>query len=144
MTAEPVFEGSDFDEQATGDCYGSSDKMQGGDIEEVDQQWESARFLLRMTEEHSLTHTGVDSFCESTQWFVENVCSQIKSRIATYLAPSVDSSLQKDILAACNPGDLFAGLKSRYNREKFYRDHFNYVVRMYLYMSQVEIQKNYF
>ena len=119
--------------------------------EEVDQHWESARFLLRMTEEHSLTHAGVDSFCDSTQWFVENICSQISKRVEASLPPSVDSQHRKDIVEAslppsvdsqhrkdilqeCIPGDLFAGLKSRYSREKYYCDHINYVVRSILWI----------
>ena len=49
--------------------------------EEVDQHWESARFQLHVTEEHSLTHASVDSFCDSTQLFVEKICSQISKWI---------------------------------------------------------------
>ena len=105
------------------------DQHSADNKEEVDQHWESARFLLRMTEEHSLRHAGVDSFCDSTQWFVEKVCSQISKRVEANLPPSVDSQHRKDILQECIPGDLFAGLKSRYSREKYYCDHFNYVVR---------------
>ncbi len=30
----------------------------------IGQEWESARFLLKSTEEFSLTHNGVDRFCE--------------------------------------------------------------------------------
>ena len=51
------------------------DQHSADNKEEVDQHWESARFLLHMTEEHSLRYAGVDSFCDSTQWFVEKVCS---------------------------------------------------------------------
>lgn len=105
------------------------DEQQPADNEaEVDQRWESARFLLHMTEEHSLTHAGVDSFCESTQLFVEKVCSQISERIEANLPPSVDAQHREDILKECIPGELFAGLKTRYSREKYYCDQFNYVV----------------
>ena len=57
------------------------DQHSADNKEEVNQHWESARFLLHMTEEHSLRHAGVDSFCDSTQWFVEKVCSQISKRV---------------------------------------------------------------
>ena len=43
------------------------DQHSADNKEEVDQHWESVRFLLRMTEEYSLRHAGVDSFCDSTQ-----------------------------------------------------------------------------
>ena len=82
-----------------------------------------------MAEEHSLTHAGVDSFCQSIQYFVDKVCAQISKKVEASLLPSVDSQHVQEALAACSPGDLFAGLKSRYNREKYYCDHFNYVVR---------------
>ena len=59
------------------------------------------------------------------------VCSEglLTKRVEANLPPSVDSQRRKDILQECVPGDLFAGLKSRYSREKYYCDHFNYVVR---------------
>ena len=36
-----------------------------------DPKWDSALFLLRMTEEHSLTHNGVENLCNSVQSFAE-------------------------------------------------------------------------
>lgn len=62
--------------------------------QEVDQQWESAHFLLHATEEHSLTHSGVDSLCESTQRFVDKICSQVSERIKALLPVDVDSALR--------------------------------------------------
>ena len=100
-------------------------------MQEVDQQWESAHFLLHVTEEHSLTHSGVDSFCESTQQFVDKVCSQVSERVKTVLPADVDSTLRQSLLAACKPGSLFTGLTTRYSREKYYSETFNYVVRKY-------------
>ena len=96
----------------------------------MDQQWESAHFLLHATEEHSLTHSGVDSLCESTQRFVDKVCSQVSERIKALLPVDVDSALRQSLLAACKPGDLFTGLTTRYSREKYYCEAFNYVVRI--------------
>ena len=97
--------------------------------EEVGQQWESARFLLHVTEEHSLTHSGVESFCESTQRFVDKICSQVSEKINTLLPANVDSALRQSLPAACKPGELFIGLTTRYSREKYYSEAFNYVVR---------------
>ena len=85
--------------------------------DEVDQKWESARFLLHVTEEHSLTHSGVDSFCESTQRFVDKVCSQVSERIEAQLPVTIDSALRQSLLAACKPAfcELFSA------REIFFR-----------------------
>ena len=55
----------------------------------------SACFLLRMTEEHSLTHAGVYNFCDSTQWFIENICSQISNWVEASLPPSIDHNIGK-------------------------------------------------
>ncbi len=94
----------------------------------IGQEWESARFLLKSTEEFSLTHNGVDRFCECIQSFVDNVCSQISKNIDSQLPESLP--LKQSIVASCQPGDLFKGLTTRYKREKYYVDTFDYVVRI--------------
>ena len=112
------------------------DWLEQGNSLEIDPKWESARFLLRATEEHSLTHTGVDSLCDSVQWFVETVCFQIAERVEAGLPPTTDAAVKEQLLSACRPGDLFSGLKSRYMREKYYEEKFNYVVRVRLFAFQ--------
>ena len=32
---------------------------------DVDEKWDSALFLLRVAQEHSLTYKGVDKFCDT-------------------------------------------------------------------------------
>ena len=49
-------------------------------------------------------------------------------RIKAQLPVDVDSALRQSLLAACKPGDLFTGLITRYSREKYYCEAFNYVV----------------
>ena len=122
------------DEQDCFDNQWPTNSVVDAPQEEVDQQWESARFLLHVTEEHSLTHSGVDSFSESTQQFVNKICSQVSERIEAQLPMNVDSALRHSLLAACKPGDLFTGLTSRYSREKYYWEAFNYVVRKCTYL----------
>lgn len=96
---------------------------------DIDPRWESALFLLRMTEEHSLTHTGVDSLCESAQWLVDSVGREIAQKLETRLSAVTDDALKEDLLQICKPSDdIFSGLNSRHLRESFYRDWFNYVV----------------
>ena len=50
------------------------------DEEGTDQQWESARLLLKATECYSLPHHGVDDFCETVQMFVDDICTRISGR----------------------------------------------------------------
>ena len=95
-----------------------------------DQTWESAKFLLHTTEEHHLTHSGVNSLCDSVQWLVDSLFSQIKNKLQTQIPITVDQVEREAILETCNPCDLFSELNSRYLREKYYKDHFNCVVRM--------------
>ena len=46
-----------------------------------DPKWDSALFLLQVTEKHSLTHDGVESLCNSVQSFAEIVCEKIAKKI---------------------------------------------------------------
>ena len=113
-------------------CHGHLTDVQISDsqLRLSDQTWESAKFLLHTTEEHHLTHSGVNSLCDSVQWLVDSLFSQIKSKLQTKIPITVDQVEREAILETCNPCDLFSELNSRYLREKYYKDHFNYVVRM--------------
>jgi len=44
------------------------------------------------------------------------------------LPGQLTSTERGHIIEACDPGDVFAGLKSRYLREKYYDANFNHVV----------------
>ena len=52
----------------------------------VDSWWDKAKFLLRVTEENSLTHFGVDSLCDSVQWLVDSITCDLKEKIKTEIA----------------------------------------------------------
>ena len=95
----------------------------------VELKWKNAKFLLGAKEQLRLTHAGVDDLCGLVQSFVEDVCEEMSQRIETRLARGVGgTSLRNELLDACNPGDLFSDLTTRYSREKYYKEHFNYVV----------------
>lgn len=116
----------DYVQQSQSTSTNISDNTE--DLEmDIGQEWESARFLLKATEEYSLTHSGVDSFCECIQSFVDDISSQISKKVESQLPESLPS--KQSIVASCQPGDLFEGLTTRYKREKYYEDTFNYVVR---------------
>jgi len=98
----------------------------------IDDQWDNAHFLLRMSQEQSLTHNGVNSLCETVQDFADRVCEKVEQRVEVKLRnTNLDESTIQEILSDCKPGDLFKGLKSRYSREKYYQLHFNYMVCVY-------------
>ena len=92
------------------------------------QTRECAKFLLHITEEHHLTHSGVNNLCGSVQWLVESLFSQVTDKLKLLIPETVDQTQREAILETCNPCDLFSELNSRYLREKYYKNHFNYVV----------------
>ena len=111
------------------DCEASLVAPLDGEVE-IDQKWNTAMFLLRATEENSLTHDGVDKICESVQWYVDKVLDDVLAKVKHELAAeSIDHEIQSNIIEALKfSNNLFDGLDSRYLREKYYEHHFNYVV----------------
>ena len=59
----------------------------------VDEQWDNALFLMRVTQEHSLTHEGAESFCVTAQSFAETICERIQKGIETVLSRRVDENV---------------------------------------------------
>ena len=97
----------------------------------IDPKWDQALFLLKATEQHSLTYSRIESLCESTQGLVEAVLDQVASKVKKKLQEhnvEVSTTLEECIADACQPVDIFEGLHSRYSRERYYERHFNYVV----------------
>ena len=106
---------------------------------DIDAQWDSALFLLRVTEEHSLSYEGVASLCNSVQSFTEKVSQTIEEKVERILSSNIGSALdegmKEEILDACKPGDLFEGLTARHSRELYYEAHLNYKVSYLLLLS---------
>lgn len=46
----------------------------------VDENWDNALFLLKVTCDHSLTHEGVTKLSQSVQDFTEDVCAKAANR----------------------------------------------------------------
>ena len=95
---------------------------------DVDEKWDNALFLLRVTQEHSLTY-GVDLFCDTVQSFTEKVCENIATKIDEAINKYPETqAFRQEFLEACNPSNLFEGLITRSSRERYYEAHFNYKV----------------
>ena len=62
------------------------------------------------------------------QWLVDSVIFELKNKIKAEIPEDVSAEGKSNILDACNPGDIFSGLKTRYLREKYYENYFKYVV----------------
>jgi len=93
------------------------------------EKWTCVKFLLRVAEDHHLTHEGVSNLSNSVQWLVDLLFSQLKEKIYSYLSESNLVSVDKDaLLSMCESDDILSGLYSQYLREKFCTESFNYAV----------------
>ena len=108
---------------------------------ESNVEHESALFLMRVTDQLSLSHTGIDKICSATQWLLDSVGDSIADKVKECLRQS--GITNQDILAnvdgVCHPPDVFANLSSRYYRDKYFEKNFNYVVKILLLLSLIII-----
>ena len=98
----------------------------------TDPLWDTAHFLLRVTQEQGLTYDGIENFCISMKDYKEilsdKISHQIEQKLKCHQGCFLDDGISKDILSAIETEDDFSSLKSRYIREKYYEQHFNYKV----------------
>ena len=112
-------------------CNSNDQFVDGHDAIPSSSIHNSALFLLKTSNSLSLTHSGVDELCKSTQLFVESVASKIKDQVFQALETNnvqVSSLLHDQISFACDVDDLFFGLSTRSNREIFYRNNLHFIV----------------
>ena len=62
------------------------------------------------------------------QWLVDYLSSKTTERIKVLLPDDTNAELREQIFDACKSGDVFDGLHTRFLREKYYENYFNYVV----------------
>lgn len=88
-----------------------------------DSYHDFALFLLKASNSLSLTHSGVDQLCESTQSFIEVISDKIKHNVFQALernSVSLTPSLREEITSACNVNGSFSCLSNCTTREAFY------------------------
>jgi hypothetical protein len=116
------------------DMITSSSQVANNDIvlpSELSNKSQSALFLLKASHSLSLTHSGVDELCQSTQSFVESVVLSIKHRVVSAFQSNnieLTPDVQSHIDTACKVDDLCDGLSTRANREAFYRNNLHFLV----------------
>jgi hypothetical protein len=77
-----------------------------------------------------LGHGDIDKLCSSSQWLVDQVVSSVQLKVSEELqSHGLSNDIRKSIVDSCASvsGNIFEGLHSRYLREKFYKEEFNYV-----------------
>ena len=82
---------------------------------------------------------GLLIISNSVQWLVDSLFSLVRESISAHLS-EVD---KETLLKICEPSDIFSGLNTRYLREKFYKERFNYVVNYniiveYIYITYIQ------
>ena len=90
----------------------------------------TALFIMRVTDELSLGHSGVNCLCSATQSFVESIADSLSDAVQTVHTQSgvTDDTLLTAVSNACHRDDLFNHVSSRFLREKYYENNFYYVV----------------
>ena len=70
-----------------------------------DSSWENARFLLRVTQEQSLTYDGIEKLCDSVQDFTEvltdKMAHQMKEKLTDLKGSNIDKTITQELLSIC-------------------------------------------
>ena len=68
-----------------------------------DPSWENARFLLRVTQEQSLTYDGIEKFCDCVQDFTEvlttKLAHQMKEKLGDLRGSTIDDTSTQELHA---------------------------------------------
>lgn len=87
---------------------------------------QNAKFILSLTEGKQV---AVKEVIEGCRDICRRSMAQVKQNLEMALSMSTDDSLAEQIqLTMDNISDPFSGIDTAYLREKFYKDHFGYLV----------------
>ena len=94
---------------------------------------QNAKFILSLTERKQVSQVAVKEVIESFRDIWKRSITQVKQNLEMALSMSTDNkSISEQIqLAIDNVSDPFSGIDTAYLREKFYKDHFGYLVSLY-------------
>ncbi len=104
---------------------------------QTDPQWEAAIFLMKATNELTLTHAGIERLCMSTKWLVnktsENIGNNLKESLKDLNMLTPEMKIMIERACSSTSDTIFNGLEERSYRESYHLKHFNYVVNNYYY-----------
>ena len=93
---------------------------------------EAAKFILKTQEGKKLTQTVTEGIIRDTSMIIENTIQHLKEKVYAQLKDVVGIEAHLEDLEKifkspeiCNP---FQQLQTRYQQEKYFQEHFNYVV----------------
>ena len=97
--------------------------------EGVDIQKTAAIFLLTLKEKYRLTQSAVDFAVGYVRQMISLMCEQSKQSVTDALCMTDQSGDIPDLTGCFEHADIFSGLETEYLQTKFYKSHFNLVVR---------------
>lgn len=106
-----------------------------GDVESMDEsgpcetgslQTAAARFLLALKEQHRLTQVSINFLVDQVKLIVAGVVAGVEEAIRSKLSSEGVTTIIDECFRDVNP---FEGLETEYKQSKFYKEHFNLVVR---------------
>ena len=83
-------------------------------------QLSAAMFLIKTKEECKLTQVSIDKLVTSVRGLWDQAMQDLRQRLASSLPDEIDESIFDT--------PLFDGIETHYLQQKYYREHFRYVV----------------
>ena len=90
----------------------------------------SATFLLQLKEAKGLSQIAVDTVVEGCQQLVDECLRNVHMDIKNKIQDAEQLEMIDDAFLHCT--QPFDGLQNKYQQEKFYVEHFNMIVSVYL------------
>lgn len=111
-------DGRDFGEDESMDesCSGETGSLQAA----------AARFLLALKEQHRLTQVSINFLVDQVKLIVAGVVANVEEAVNSKLASEGVTTTVHECFRDVNP---FEGLETEYKQSKFYKEHFNLLVR---------------
>ena len=118
--------GSDDGRQLPDDIQHDVMHMLGTDVSH--QQLEAVKFLLKLKEVCNVSKRTVGEVIEGCKTLFGNSFSMLKASVKDYLGEADISSMDGLDSLFCNIPNPFHGLETTYMQEKYFRDHFQFLV----------------
>ena len=123
--------GDDGDDEEDGTSTAMRDRATSSDL----LQEAAARFILKTKETHRLTQTAMNSVIEDTTSFSQIMLGELhyaatEKLTAAGVNPQIIGSLAPLFRDSGEFGRPFQGLETTYQQMKYFKQHFNFIVRL--------------
>ena len=129
LSLAPVINMTGFLDQDFHQSQNAGRSTMNGEI--LDSQWQQAEYILSIKEKYGLTQVAVDHVISSTKLLLKDVLTQLLYQMShsNHLSTNGQQYLEEE----CNriSDQLFHNLSTRYMQQKYFKDHFNFIVWHY-------------